>query len=218
MNPFEKKIVKKSVDFAKNRMRNFQPSHGWDHVERVIKLAEIISETEKKSDPFIVLTASILHDIAREDENGERGSICHAMLGSKIANDFLTEEGLDKQKADHISQCIKTHRFRDDTPPESIEAKILYDADKLDSIGAVGIGRAFLFSGEIGAKLHNNRIDITTTEAYSSEDSAYREYIFKLRFIKEKMFTQKGIAIAEGRHNFMEQFFKRLKNEIEDAI
>jgi uncharacterized protein len=214
----EADIVRQAEEFARNRMKKFHSSHGWDHVERVMRMADIIAESEEGADRFIVKAAALLHDIAREDENVENGRLCHAELGSRIAAEFLKKTGLDDERISQISHCIQTHRYRNHHPPETIEARILYDADKLDSIGATGIGRAFLFSGEIGARLHNNSIDIHATEAYSKEDSAYREYMFKLRHIREKMLTDHGKKLAEERHRFMEFFFERLKDEMEGKV
>ncbi len=214
----EAEIIRQSEDFARNRMKKYHSSHGWDHVERVIKTADIIAETEGGADRFIVKVAAILHDVAREDENTENGRLCHAELGSRIAAEFLEGIGLHRERIEKISHCILTHRYRNSHPPETIEARILYDADKLDSIGATGIGRAFLFSGEIGARLHNSTENIHATEAYSREDSAYREYMFKLRHIKDKMLTDHGKKLAEERHRFMETFFSRLKDEMEGKI
>ncbi|MCP4138463.1 MAG: HD domain-containing protein [bacterium] len=208
-------IIEKSITFAQGIMRKMHSSHGWDHIERVVVLAEKIASQEKTANPFIVKTAAILHDIARLDEDRSGGQICHAELGSEKAYDFLISEGLDHTRAEHIRNCIVTHRFRNNKAPASLEAKILYDADKLDSIGAVGIGRAFLFSGEIGARLHNsNCTDIGSTHAYTEEDTAYREYMVKLKYVRDKMLTTHGVRFAEERSSFMEEFFSRLHNEV----
>jgi uncharacterized protein len=96
-----------------------------------------------------------------------------------------------------------------------MEARILYDADKLDSIGAVGIGRAFLFAGEVGAKLHNPEVELRATLPYTEEDTAYREFRLKLSRIKDRMLTAEGKRIAEDRHAFMEGFFERFRQEYE---
>jgi uncharacterized protein len=102
--------------------------------------------------------------------------------------------------------------------PQTLEAKILYDADKLDSIGAVGIGRAFLFAGQTGAKLHNESdVDILACKPYSKEDTAYREFKFKMSKIKDRMLTPEGKRLATERHNFMEVFFERLERETKGA-
>ena len=214
MDSIEKIVMEKSRTFAMRRMKKLHSSHGWNHVERVINIADKITENEPGADHFIVLVSAILHDIARPEEDRSNGKKCHASLGSKIALDFLLDLGLDRNRSEHISECILTHRFRNNNKPESLEAKILYDSDKIDSIGAVGIGRAFLFSGEIGARLHNSKIDIESTEAYTDEDTAYREFMVKLRKVKDTMLTAEGKRMAGERHSFMELFFDRFHNEV----
>ncbi|MCU0847216.1 MAG: HD domain-containing protein [Spirochaetes bacterium] len=212
MSP-EEKIIRESMDYARRMMKGIHSSHGWDHVMRVLNIAERIAQTEAGSDIFIVRVAAILHDIARKLEDSDGGKTCHAEAGSIMAREFLLECGLDGGKTDRICSCILTHRFRDDRMPASIEGRIIFDADKLDSIGAVGIGRAFLFSGEIGARLHNTGDAAETAEAYSEEDTAYREYAVKLRFVKDRMLTAEGKRLARERHSFMIDFFDRLEKE-----
>jgi len=210
----QNKIIQAATDFAHHEMSGLQPSHGWDHVQRVLKNALHIASTEPDTDLFILEAAAILHDISRKEQDLAEGLLCHAERGSVKAHDFLQKQGLDPEECEKIARCILTHRFRNSHVPETIEEKILYDADKLDSIGAVGIGRAFLFAGEVGARLHNPEVNILETESYSHEDTAYREYIFKLRKIKDKMLTHEGRRIAEERHHFMEDFFGRLTDEV----
>ncbi len=217
MAPLEKKIIDAATAFARDRMSRLRPSHGWDHVERVACLAEKIARAEKRANTFIVKAAAILHDIARDDEHEENGRLCHAERGSEIAYEYLIGAGLDPERAGLIRDCILSHRYRNEHVPQTIEAKILYDADKLDSIGAIGVGRAFLFSGEVGARLHNPDIDVHLTSAYSEEDTAYREYLLKLQYINERMLTGKGKRLAAKRHRFMVKFFAQLKKEINGA-
>ncbi len=209
----EQHILDAATVFAMEKMTRLHSSHGWDHVERVVSMAEHIASTEKDADPFIVMSAAILHDIARIDEVESAGRLCHAELGSRMAHEFLTANGMDAGRAGAVRHCVLTHRYRNDHQPNTIEAKILYDADKLDSIGAVGVGRAFLFSGEVGARLHDPDIDVNLTRAYSKEDTAYREYLVKMRYIHDKMLTAEGRHIAAGRHRFMTDFFTRLQDE-----
>jgi len=218
MNKKDQQIIDLAITFAKDRMSGLHSSHGWDHAERVIRTAEKIAATEKDADLFIVRVSAILHDIARIDEVDSTGSDCHAEKGSRVAYNFLTANGLEEERADRIRLCILSHRYRNDHVPDSIEAKTLYDADKLDSIGAVGIGRAFLFSGEVGACLHNSDMDVNLTRAYSKEDTAYREYMIKMRFIRDKMLTSEGRRLAEERHRYMAQFFDRLQDEVKGVL
>ncbi len=195
-------------------MKDIPGSHGWDHVERVLSLCHRIVRHEPEADPFIVEAAALLHDIARADEDRSCGRICHAEMGCTMAYEFLRDRGLDVDRALHISECILTHRFRNTLVPSTSEARVLYDADKLDSIGAVGIGRAFLFSGEIGARLHVMDGDVTRSSSYSTEDTAHREFMVKLRYVKDHMLTDEGKRIASERHVFMEHFFRQLLEEI----
>ena len=202
---------------AKKFFSNSKGSHNWEHTLRVYNLCLHIGEKEN-ADMEILKIAAILHDIGREYQDRSNGKICHAEKGAQLARELLFEFKIEKEKINKIIHCIETHRFRGNKAPKSKEAKILFDADKLDSIGAVGIGRAFLFAGEIGAKLHNKNVDINKTKSYTKEDTAYREYMVKLRKVKGRMFTDESKRIAEERHNFMVKFFDRLNKEIDGRL
>lgn len=162
--------------------------------------------------------ASILHDIGRKEQNKCKWKICHAEVWAKKAEEILKEFNLETKKFENIIHCIETHRFRKWKTPESLEAKILYDADKLDSIWAVWIGRAFLFAWEFWAKLHNKDVDIEKTKPYTKEDTAYREFLVKLKKIKDKMLTDEWKRLAQERHEFMVIFFDRLNKEVDWEI
>lgn len=207
--------LKKEV---KNKFFNFHNSHDFDHTERVLNLAIKIGEKEN-ADLEIIELAALLHDIGRKDEDESKGKICHAEQGKILARKFLEEKGFETEKIERVSHCIECHRFRRDKIPETKEARILFDADKIDSIGAIGIGRAFVFAGEVGAKVHNKKgIDVEKTKEYSEDDTAYREFLVKLSKIKDRMFTDEGKKIAQERHDFMTIFFDRLNKEVEGDI
>ena len=92
---------------------------------------------------------------------------------------------------------------------------MLFDADKLDAIGAVGVARAFLFAGEVGARLHSTAVNIEEAEPYSVDDTGYREFKVKLSKIKGRILTEEGRKLAEDRHMIMVEFFKRFLEEYE---
>ena len=191
--------------------------HGPDHTERVHKTVLHIGRLMgAKLD--VLSGAALLHDIGRRYETREQGKICHAEKGAELGRDILQKLNFPPSFIDEVAHCIESHRYRGDKIPRTLEAKILYDADKLDSIGAVGIGRAFLFAGQTGAKLHNDSdIDILACKSYSREDTAYREFKFKMSKIKDRMLTPEGRRLAEERHVFMEVFFERLERETKGA-
>lgn len=202
---------------AQKHFEGARSSHRWDHTLRVYRLSRHIAEQEG-ADLDVVQPAALLHDIARAREDHSEGSLCHAEEGAKMAGEILSDLGMAQQQVKSVVHCIASHRYRDERQPETLEAKVLFDADKLDSIGTVGIARAFLFAGETGARLHDKDIDPEHTRPYTIEDTAYREYLVKLRWIKDRVLTNTGKKMAENRHHFMVEFFERLNKEYDGWV
>ena len=213
MNKFDQ-ILKE----AKKHFVNARGSHDFDHVERVLKMALHIGKKEK-ADLEVLKLAAILHDVSRKSADEQKGKVDHAKQGALTAREILEKFKIKESQIVAICHCIEAHRFRNAVKPKTLEAKILFDADKLDSIGAIGVGRAFLFAGEIGAKLHNAvETDVNKTAEFSAEDTAYREFMVKLKYIKSRMQTREGCRIAKSRHDFMVDFFKRLTKEMTGRV
>ncbi|MCK4388801.1 MAG: HD domain-containing protein [Desulfobacterales bacterium] len=206
--------VEQIKDFAVRCFSNARASHDWEHTQRVYNLCMHIGRVEG-ADLAVLEIAAYLHDVGRSYEDESKGEICHAEKGAEIARNLLAKHSIPDDQMGNIIHCIQSHRFRGDRQPETLEAKVLFDADKLDAIGAVGIARTFLFAGEVGAKLHNPYIEPEDTEPYTEEDTGYREYKLKLSRIKERMLTAEGRRMAEERHAFMKRFFQRLTDEYE---
>jgi len=206
-------IKKEAETFHKNS----KGSHGWDHTLRVYNLCLHIGKIEN-ANLEILQISSLLHDIARSYEDKSKGQICHAKKGAELAEKILLKYNLEEEKIKEVYHSINTHRSRGDNKPLTKEAKILFDADKLDAMGAVGLGRIFLFAGEIGSKLHDKNVDINNSEEYSKDDTAYREYLIKIRFLKDKMLTNEGKRLAKERHEFMANFFDRMNKEVDGEI
>jgi len=122
---------------------------------------------------------------------------------------------LTADQKDNILHCIRSHRFRGSLNPQTPEARVLFDADKLDAIGAIGVARAFLFAGEVGARLHTEDTDIEATRPYTLDDTGYREFTIKLCKIKDRILTRAGQKLAIDRHLIMEEFFNRFREEYE---
>ena len=193
-------------------------SHGWDHTVRVAALCVRIGRSEG-ADPSVLSAAAMLHDIGRRFQDEARGAVCHAEKSAELAGSILDGlNGFSPAWRENVLHCIRTHRFRGENAPETVEARVLFDADKLDAIGAVGVARAYLFAGEIGAALHNPEADATGSPAYSRDDTGYREYRVKLRGIRDRMLTKTGCEMAEERHRFMAAFFERFLAECEGTV
>ncbi|HII71902.1 TPA: HD domain-containing protein [Candidatus Woesearchaeota archaeon] len=213
----ETNSIEKIKEEAKSMFASAKGCHDWDHTERVYQLAKHLAEKEG-ADMEIVELAAILHDIGREEQDNAGGKVCHAEIGAEIAAKILKKHGYDDKKTEKITHCVRCHRFRGENIPNTKEAQVIYDADKLDAIGAIGLGRAFVFSGEVGARVHFKDIDVENTKEYSRDDTCYREFLVKLKHVKDKMLTPEGKRIAEGRHQYMVEFFDRLNREVDGEL
>jgi uncharacterized protein len=194
-------VAKSYLDFGQ---------HDWDHTERVKNTALHIGAVEG-ADLKVIEIAALLHDIGRKEELQKmKVGICHAERGAELAREILNDFEINEEAKKNIYHSILVHRARKNRIPETLEAKVLFDADKLDSLGAIGIGRLFHFAGQFGGKVHNTKgINVEETAEFSSEDTAYREYIIKLRHLKDRFYTKEGRRIGNERHDFMAQYFDR---------
>jgi uncharacterized protein len=198
--------------FVRKRFEGTRGSHDWEHTRRVRALCLQIARVEG-ADPDVLDVAAYLHDVGRAYQDESKGALCHAQIGADMAAALLVEFPLDEKRRRNVIHCIRSHRFRGDCPPQTLEACTLFDADKLDAIGAVGIARTFLFAGEVGAKLHNSEVAPENTAPYTSDDTGYREFKLKLCNIRDRMLTGEGRRMAADRHRFMERFFERFLAE-----
>lgn len=195
-------------------------AHSLDHVYRVYHLCEEIAKTEDAVNLDVLLPAALLHDIARviEDEDETRQTD-HAVLGAEMARDVLKKLDYDVDLIDEISYCVRTHRLRSGEVPETIEAKILFDADKLDCIGAVGIARVLMLGGKHGQSLTMvEPVEGNTIENGRIKDldkhSPIIEYELKLKKIHSKLFTDRAKEIGLKRSKYMDEYFELLKSEL----
>lgn len=199
--------------FVKRKLAGNRCGHDLDHTLRVYKNALALCR-ECGGDIEIISVAAMLHDVGRPEESKSKGGVCHAEIGAKIAAEYLAKRGFEADFIGKVVHCIERHRFRRGATPESLEAKILFDADKLDSIGPVGLGRAFLFAGNSGARLHNSAKEALAAEEYSYQDTAYREYLVKLSKVPQRMLTEPGRKLAQKYGDFMDNFFKEMNLQI----
>ena len=227
----KEKIVEEIKKIVKEKMEGTDPSHDFFHVMRVYNLCLEIAKHEENVDLEVLKLSALLHDIARLKENMDNArKIRHEIEGAKMAEEILTRFGFPKENTKKIKECILAHRFRGNNEPKTIEAKILFDADKLDVIGATGIARTFISVGMYKQKIYRN-IDI---EEYVKDNleggkrngkiidlrkhSPNLEFETKFIHISNKLYASKAKTIAKERINFMKQFFDRLKKEINGEL
>ncbi len=212
MIPMTSSTLDSVKQFAQGHFDSARGSHAWDHTLRVYRLCVHIGTVEGV-DLTVLRAAAYLHDIGRDQQDSTNGDVCHAQAGARMAEPLISRLSLGADRKKNILHCVESHRYRGRTSPQTPEACVLFDADKLDAIGAIGVARAFLFAGEVGARLHAPELNVTDTRPYTQNDTGYREYVVKLRNIKDRILTAEGRRLADRRHRFMETFFNRFLDE-----
>ena len=176
-----------------------------------------IAETEQGVDRDVLICACLLHDIGRQ-EQFENPELCHAQVGADKAYRFLTDHAFSQTYAARVRGCIETHRFRKSNPPQSIEAKILFDADKIDVSGAMGIARTLIYKGQVSHSLYTLLPDGTVSDGTGDEQASFfQEYQYKLKNLYDHFYTARGAEIAERRRAAAVSFYNSLLREARES-
>jgi uncharacterized protein len=203
-----------TITAARHHYGEADAVHDFDHVLRVLALAERIGQAEG-ANLEIVRAAALLHDVAREQAQAD--GLDHAAFAADRAQEILSGQPHDKVAA--VAHAIAAHRFRTGPEPATLEARVLFDADKLDAIGAVGVARAFAYGGAHGQRLWApvNVVDVARWAEegdHPQEHTPVHEFVVKLSRLKGRLFTATGRSIAEERHAYMVGFFERFDAEV----
>ena len=206
-----------TIEEARAFYADAESAHDFDHVRRVLTLAERLARAEK-ADTEIVHAAALLHDIARLEEDTRGGD--HAVMAAERAHTILLERGIPADRADAVAHAIAAHRFRGTVAPQTLEAKILFDADKLDSIGAIGVARAYAIAGALNQRVWGEVAPdaVATREQHNSDHTPVAEFAVKLSKVRERLHTRTARAIADERHAYMADFFARLEREVRGEL
>ncbi len=208
-----------TIEQAQAWYPEYDPVHGFDHILRVLRMAERLAQAEG-ADLEIVRAAVLMHDASGAGTGGKNRSE-HQHHSAEFAKKTLGAEGWPPERIAAVQHCIRAHRFRGDEKPQSLEAKVLFDADKLDVIGAFGVARTLAYDVAMHWPFHAEVSDqflITGSKIAGETHSSYHEYIFKLSKIKDKLHTQTARQIAEGRQIFLNDFFKQLDAEAKGEL
>ncbi len=170
-------------------------AHTYDHCQRVLSLCLQIGE-ESGADIRVLGAAALLHDIGRSAES--KSGISHSILSGQMSRDLLVELGYSKLEVEEVVDAIRTHRFSEGLEPQTLEGKILSDADKLDAIGSVGIYRAVAQAEDSGKGI----------EGFLEHADE------KLLRLKDLLYTDTARRIALKRHRILEEFVRQLRSEL----
>ena len=205
-----------TLEQAKTWYEATDPVHDFSHIERVYRMSDRLAKTEG-ADLEIVHAAALLHD-AEGTMPGSDSRLEHHLRSAEFAAMILKGEGWPEERIKAVQHCIRAHRFRDDRePPATIEAKCLFDADKLDVLGAIGAVRVAVYAALAGTPTYSipsSQFLETGKEIPGELHSAYHEYLFKLRNVEKRLFTETARALAHERGLYLQGFFEQLIAEI----
>lgn len=202
-------------------------AHDMSHVMRVYKLALVIAKAEKEIDPSVLQAATLLHDIGGYKEMSDpSGKTDHAVISAAMAVPILKKLDFSNEKIKHIQDCIISHRYKTNNQPKTLEAKILFDADKLDSIGAIGVARAFIWVGKNNANIYRKvNIDKYVKSNMSNgrvkdktKHSPQIEFAIKQKHFLDKLYTTKGKEICKQRLKYYKDYLNRLEQEVNGKL
>ena len=217
---------------ARSYFDDLSPCLDFQHVRRVVATAKRLADATEAGthgpardvDRDVLVAAGWLHDVGRARES--RGEIDdHAEWGASEARDVLRD--LDERDAgvpdddpvrdgpgfrDAVAHCVHAHRFSNDVEPESLEAKLLCDADNLDATGAVGIARVFAYAGEHGNTLYDPDLPPEVDDSPAGETS-FNHFHKKILHLGERTYTPAGEALARDRQSYVEDFLERFDRE-----
>lgn len=199
-------------------------SHDYDHLVRVTALADAIQAREGGHLPTI-WAAVAFHDIGQERERRHGGD--HALIGASMAADLLSHTEFPQEAIPAVQQAIREHRMTGGKVPTTLEGRILYDADKIDCLGAIGIGRLFCITGRYNQKVYSpvpadivTPVDPLVVRQLRRRPDYSPSIEFQLLFgdLPERMTTSAGKELAQERYVYMKDFFQRLHQEVEGEL
>jgi len=211
-------MQKLTIEEARGWYQDADPVHDFDHVLRVYRVATRIANAES-ADLEIVQAAALLHD-SQGSAPGVSGNARaeHHIASAEFASEVLSAKGWPEEKIKAVQHCIRAHRFRGkEDAPETLEAKVLFDADKLDVLGAIGAARTVAYAALDNQPVYaepSQQFITTGIKAPGEPHSSYHEFLFKLRNVKDRMFTKTGKNLAEARHAYLVEFFTQLTAEV----
>lgn len=213
--PLQTDLLATLYDEMQQRFASFDdPAHGWEHVRRVYRLARRIGE-EERADLLIVSIAALLHDVGRLIH---RKGVPHALLSVEEARAILRAYPLDQEQVEAILHAIEAHSFSQGIEPRTLEARVVRDADRIDSLGAIGILR-WAITGTIKRKAQTQSYHPADpfAEWHEPDDKLYLldHFYTKLLKLEEGMYTTTGRALAQQRTEYMRDYLREFRAELE---
>lgn len=206
MKTWQKKLIK----IVSPLLKRLEPVHGKDHAERVFKYCLLFAKDYKNVNLEALFAAAWLHDLGQLKLKNGMGF--HGRLSAGLAEQILKKAGIPEKKSILIKQIIELHEEKVLSKKNlPIEALIFHDADKIESIGALGLARQFAYSGGTGRKIWDPNVPRNPSLPHGGNFSAMHTILDWN--IKKKFYTKKGKEMAKERKKYMRTFIKRFFKE-----
>lgn len=216
-NMTQAEVIKRTRKYVDEKLRDATNAHDWWHVYRVWRLAQHLAKQEKGADLFVVQLGALLHDIADwKFHNGDME------VGPRAAGEWLESLGVEQSVVTQVTYIVRHISFRGGTNKhvmQSLEGKIVQDADRLDAMGAVGIARTFTFGGSMERQMydpHSKPQEFDSFDAYKqamATNTTINHFYEKLLLLKDRLNTEAARRIAQQRHTYMETFLQEFYAE-----
>ncbi len=205
------KVLDSLKSDVKKRMEN-DSAHDFEHIMRVYSNAQKICKKEKANEK-LVLSAALLHDLVSYPKSDKR-SKTSSVKSAKKSKQILKKYGFDEEEITIISDAVRDHSFSRSKTPNTIEGKILQDADRLDALGAIGIARVFATGGSLKRPFYN--IDDPFCKKRNPDDKTWTvdHFFQKLLKLESLMNTKSGKAEAKKRTKMLKEYLTQLKQEL----
>jgi uncharacterized protein len=191
-------------------------SHDRSHLLRVWRNADAIAEHEPGCDRAVLTAAVILHDcVAVEKDSPQRAQA--SRLSAARARSVLADLGWDEGRIERTAHAIEAHSFSAGIAPETPEARVLQDADRLDAIGAVGVARCFYVAGRMGSGLYEPGDPAAERRPLDDRAFALDHFGAKLFKLAGSFRTRSGQAMADQRTRAMQDFYRAFLVELGPA-
>ena len=205
------KILDSLKNEVKQRMKN-DSAHDFEHIMRVYKNAQKICKQERANEK-LVLSAALLHDIVSYPKSDKRSKLS-SIESSKKSKQILKNYDFSPEEITIISDAIRDHSFSQNKIPQTLEGKILQDADRLDALGAIGIARVFATGGSLKRPFYN--IEDPFCKSRTPDDKIWTidHFFQKLLTLESLMNTKSGKTEAKKRTKILKDYLKQLKQEL----
>lgn len=211
-------IIENTAAFIEEKFRAEGSGHDWPHIRRVWQVARALAAQMAPHEPLdqeVTELAALLHDIADWKFHGGDYE-----AGPRAARAWLVSQQVPEATVARVEQVIREVSFKGlgvETPVSSPEAAVVQDADRLDAIGAIGVGRAFAYGGHKGRPLHDPAtppVAHADFEQYKQSTAPTLNHFYeKLLHLKDRLHTPAARQLAEERHRFMEEFVAQFLRE-----